>query len=1113
MNNPHSIPIALMLALVGLHLPALCAQNRAEVSGRVVDQTGAVLPGVALTLSHQTSGHLYRTSSGDTGDFVFPFVPIGPYTLTAELRGFSTLKMDGIHLTVGQELQLRPELKPGAPATEITVNADPNRIETKTSTLRHTTTESEIEGLPVLLSIHGRQSLNELILLVPGASDSDPNGVPNLRGRSTTINGSPIGSIGFSLDGADHTALASDGGGALSPGPNPDALGEFTVRTGLFKAESGSHPVVVHMETKSGGEDLHGQLRAIHMNPSLSARNFFAHERQSGPNQNSIGGQLSGPVILPGLYRGVGRTYFFLDIETTRVHEDSFERTAVLSETERVGDFSDLPESRWPADPLTGQPFPGGHIPESRILSQSRFYVDNLIPPPEEGKLWTGLESMFNGGWQLTARIDHQFSPSDTLNANFSRFETMSRIPRPGTLETLWRINQKSPSLAIRHTHSFSPRAANSFVFGRSQFRNTTALSGRFEDVDPGEYGFNIRLGERDAKMLPQVLIFSTNWFNPGGWQHGDRDTVWSWADDFSCMKGAHTLKWGAEMRWAQGESLDKFSPAPIFMFAGFNPLGTGNDVADFLLGVPFGYGQGTAIENHPRRVTGAFYFQDDFKIRANLSLNLGIRYDVNGVWTSADGRNAVFRPGEQSRILANAPAGILFPGDRDPWSRETIEGAMTPPDHNNFAPRIGLVYSPEAGKGFWGKVFGGPARTAFRLGYGVFYIYSRADAITYGANLPPWLFYVWRDAFKVAAAGGDFSDPWGSDGNPFPVPLDGRVFSSPVTGLMFVDPAMVDPYQHQWSFSIQRQLSRDLAFELAYVGNTALHLHRSFEANPGLLTPDASVSNLESRRKYPGFGSVQGFTSDGVSTYHGLQVLLNRRFSSGLEFNAHYTWSRALDNTGGNISTGMSFGDRDSTTWARSNSDRRHQFVFLGTSELPGFRKGSILRSLLSGWRATGVFQLRTGLPLDIINSVDSTLIGAEPGTPDITGPFRPLNPREVHTYTMPNGREQTGNFIFDPTVFQPLYPQSPEEARPGNLGRNSFTGPGRNQIDLSLMKRFDFGERHHIDVRVDFLNLLNHTQFIVMYRDGFVVDDPTLGMASALAPRRIQFMLKYSF
>jgi hypothetical protein len=1107
------ILIPLLLTVAGLSLPTLRAQDQAEVSGRVVDQTGAVLPGVSLTLSHETSGHLFRTTSGETGDFVFPFVPPGTYSLTAELPGFAASKLTGIHLTVGQELQLRPELKPGAPATEITVDADPNHIETKTAALRHTTTEAEIEGLPVLLSPHGRQSVNDLILLVPGASDSDPNGIPNLRGWNTTINGSPIGSIGFSLDGADHTALSSDTGGALSPAPNPDALGEFTVKTGLFKAESGTRPVVVHMETKSGGDVFHGQLRAIHMNPSISARPFFASSSyDGGPNQNSFGGQLSGPVILPGLYKRARKTNFFFYLEATRVHDESFGTVAVFSEAERAGDFSSLPENRWPVDPLTRSPFPGGRIPETRILPESRFYVDNLIPHPVQGKLWEGLVPTSHRGWQLTASIDHQFSPDDTLNVSIFNFDAMIWITRPATLETIESISQKSPGIAIRHTHSFSPRAANSFVFGRSKYRYGDAASGRLKEVDPREYGFNISLGEKDGKGLPRVLIYSTNSFDPGGWQQSDNDTVWSWSDDLSYAKGLHTLQWGAGMRWVRAGS--PISPTPLYQFAAFNPVGTRNDVADFLLGIPVSYAQAAAIENYPRRVLSALYLQDDLKIRTNLSLNLGIRYEANGVWTSADGRNAVFRPGAQSQVFTNAPVGVLFPGDQDPWSRQPIGEAMTPPDHDNLAPRIGLAYSPEMGGGFWGNFFGGPGRTAFRLGYGVYYICSRADAVTHGASLPPWFFAARRDAQTIAAAGGNFVDPWGSDGNPFPVPLDARAFSSPVAGLMSVDLAMADPYQHQWLFSIQRQLSRDLALELAYVGNTALHLHRKLEANPGLLTPDASVSNLESRRQYPAFGSVRGYVSDGVSTYHGLQVLLNRRFTSGLLFNAHYTWSKALDNSGGNIAGGIfGFGDQDSTTWARSNSDRNHQFVFLGTWELPRFQRGGLLRHLFSGWRASGDFQLRSGLPLDIRNSVDSTLIGAEPGTPDIIGPFRRLDPREVQTFTMPNGRQQTGNFVFDPTVFQPLYPDNPEEARAGNLGRNSFTGPGMNQVNLSLMKRFDFAERRRIEVRADFLNLFNHTQFIVMNRNSFVADYATFGMASSLPPRRIQFMLKYNF
>jgi hypothetical protein len=1105
--------LTLLFLTAGSCFSVLWAQNRAEVSGRIVDQTGALLPRVSLSLRDETSGRLYETSSGQTGDFIFPFVPAGVYTLTAELPGFASLSLTHIHLAVEQELELQLQLKPGAPETSITVTSDSNRIDTKTTTMRHTIAGKEIQEMPVLVSPHGRQSLNHLILLVPGASDSSPNHT-NLRGRNTTVNGSPLGSIAYRLDGADHTSLPSRTGGALSPGPNPDALREFTVRTGIFKAESGSHPVVVHMETKSGGDAFHGQLRLIHMNSSLTARDFFDRANEaSGRNRNSIGGQFSGPVRLPGLYRGTGQTHFFFDLERTGERQSVFERATVLNEAERIGDFSDLPESRRPIDPLTGTTFPEGRIPEDRVLPQSRFYIDNLIARPTDGRLWQGFKMLSYWGRQATVRVDHQFSPKDVLTASFSRFDTRTTVPQPRILEAVHRLRQESPSLSIRHMHRFSPRLVNSVAFGRSEHRTDQGVSGRLDEVNLADYGFNIEPGPRVGTGLPRVLIQSTNNFDPGGWVESVRYSVWSWADDLSYTLGPHVFKVGGDMRWARGASL--VGPTPLFQFAGFNSWGTGNDVADFLLGIPLSYGQVTAVENYPRRRLGALYFQDDFKVRPGLNLNLGIRYEVNGVWTSADGRNTVFLPGAKSRIFANAPTGILFPGDTDPRSARSIGAAMTPPDHNNLAPRIGLAYSPQRETGFGRKVFGGPGRTALRLGYGIFYIYSRADASDHGASFPPWFFRVTRSAFAMAGTGGNFADPWGQEGNPFPVPLDGRVFPSPVNGLMYVEPGLVEPYQNQWFFSIQRQLPSDLTLELAYIGNRALHLRRKFEANPGLLTPGASLSNLESRREYPGFGSVIGYASDGASSYNGLQIQLNRRFSSRLQFNAHYTWSRAMDNAGGNVVAGGidGFADRDSTAWARSNSDRRHQFVFLFTTELPGLGNACFLRHFMSGWRAAGVYELRAGVPLNLRNPVDSTLTGAEPGTPDLVGSFRRLDPREVHTFTMPNGMRQTGNFLFDPTVFQSLYPRSREEARLGTLGRNSFTGPGMNQLNLRLTKRFQFGEDHSFELAIESLNAFNHPQFFVASQSSCLVSHPTFGMAAAGRSRLIQFALKYSF
>jgi hypothetical protein len=256
----------------------------------------------------------------------------------------------------------------------------------------------------------------------------------------------------------------------------------------------------------------------------------------------------------------------------------------------------------------------------------------------------------------------------------------------------------------------------------------------------------------------------------------------------------------------------------------------------------------------------------------------------------------------------------------------------------------------------------------------------------------------------------------------------------------------------------------------------------------------------------------VRGYSSDGTSAYHGLQLRVARRFSSRLIFAAHYVWSRALDDTS-DIGV-FTVADRDVTPWGRANSDRTHNFAGYWVAELPGLRSVALLRHALSGWRLSGDVQLSSGAPLRIRNSVDSTLLGVGQGMPDITGEFRDFDPREIRTFTLPTGRTVTGNFLFDPTVFKTVMPKTPDAARPGNLGRNVFSGPGMANVDLSLARDIRIKERHRVEFRIDSTNVFNHVQFVAMGNMMSNTDSIQFGRVNrTTGPRRVQLQVRYSF
>jgi hypothetical protein len=1102
------IPIGLLFAVV-------CrgqVPDTAELRGRIMDETRAVVTGASLTLSNQETGFRYSQTSSTKGDFVFQILPTGSYTLTAELPQFETLKIGNIRLTLNQHLDLGAlTLKVGSSSSHVEVVAETNPIDTSSAALRSVFTEKQMQDLPVLAT--GIRSIqNSLLELTPGASNSNTQSDGTGQTfRKMSINGSPIGGVGFSLNGIDNTNLSWYFGGPLSGGPNQDAVSEFSIQTATFKAESGNMAAQVSVETKGGGNDFHMQARGIYLDPTLSAQDFF---RVTPPGQQvyrrEVGGiQFSGPVWLPGIYSGRNKTFFFFDTEYSRSRSPFTYRDSVFSDAERAGDFSGLPASQWPIDPLTGKVFQDGRIPAYRVVPQSRRFIDELMHPATSGVTVTVPWVDHVPTDQATARIDHRFSERDTLQLNAYLDKSLEQDPIVSMQDRNYLYRGWSGSMSARHTHVFSPRSVNSLAFGSAYSRFDGEYGGKLSGT-LRDTGFNITSNVNWG--YPSFTFVDTYRYSSTGLHYVNPTRLWTVKDDFGFIRGAHSFKMGVAIRAERDRSFG--SPNIEFQFSANNPNGTGNEVADFLLGLPASYSQSADSNLFPRRFFSAFYFQDDLKLRSNLTLNLGLRYEIAGAWSEDSGHRAVFRPGAQSSVFVNAPSGMLFPGDTDPITRQTLGTAVSPTDTNNWGPRIGIAYSPSVTGGFWRSLTGGSGRTSIRAGYGVYYLGSPLDVIYKATSVPPWTFSATMDASQLQRSGGTFLNPWGANVDPFTLPINQRLVARPVGGIWYVEPQAREPYQQQWSLSISRQLPAHVGVSINYVGNTVVHIYRKHQANPGVLTSNATVSNVDSRRLYSDFGAIWALSGDGRSNYNALQIDVNRRFTSAFQFNASYVWSKAMDNAGtNNINQQTLVADRDVTPWARSNYDRRHQLVFTGVWDLPKSPIHS-LRTVLSGWKLSSIVQMRSGLPLNLRNLFDTTMRGDDPNTADIVGPFRRIDPREVHTFTLPNGQTVTGHFFFDPTAFVRFNPSSPQQARPGTLGRNPFTGLGRSNVDVSLSKTFTVAERHHIQVRMDATNVFNHAQFIQSNTGVTLVQSPFFGQTNHTAgPRLMQFVVKYNF
>jgi hypothetical protein len=675
---------------------------------------------------------------------------------------------------------------------------------------------------------------------------------------------------------------------------------------------------------------------------------------------------------------------------------------------------------------------------------------------------------------------------------------------------------QGSWSVIVSETRTLSPRLVNQLTAAFTHFTNSSITVGEgLTGVDPSTLGFTgIHPQTEKFLAVPSVIVTGT------GVRVDPRvpflnmqiyNRSWQLRDDLSYTRGNHSFKFGADVH---SYLFNEFrgNNNGSFTFSSTTSGGARSALANFLLGIPNQFVQDTGASIFPRQKAYYFYAMDDWRIRPNLTLNLGVRYELSPPFRDKLGQGSVFRPGRQSMIFPQAPEGILFPGDADPVLG-IVPRALYPTDKNNFAPRLGIAYSPRPKSGWLRQVFG-DGKTAIRAAWGVYY-----DA-TIGTNFEnivftqPFSVSLRLSASQIRRAGGTFANPFGSGPNPFPLGLGNRAFTGPPQ-LQPIDPTFRTAYTYQYNFTIQRELPWSLLMEIAYVGTNSFKLNRERELNLALVTPDATFDNFQERRLFPQLGDIPSQESTGRARYDSAQLRLSRRLRSGLTFDVSYVFSKALDN-GSYPSGDFTIGPN---RWARSAFDRRHNFVMSYTYELPATRRKGVAGSLLNGWQIGGITQLRSGLPLDIQQQFDPTLTtGNFNGIPDFVGPYVRLDPRRFQTIIV-NGVPVSGNFFFDPNAFRAVQVSDPSQARPGTLGRNVFDGPGLQLWDLTVIKRIKIHESQSIELRTDIRNLLNRPLF--EEPDTFVpssdFESSRFGMVTSsgigVGGRTIQFSLRYSF
>jgi hypothetical protein len=1107
------LAVCVLLSLIGASIRAQSGSS--ELTGEVRDPSGALVLGAPLTLTNIESGETARTESSDGGIYVFVHVKPGRYQLAANVQGFQPLAHEGITLVTGQRATVNLQLTIGGALQRITVEADASPLKTESPSLTQAIPNQAIGELP----LNGRTFIN-LVGLSAGVALPPGSQLPRLNGGRPRVNE-------YLYDGI---SVLQPEPGQVAFFPIVDDIQEFGLITNSPGAEFGRfNGGVVNLTTKSGTNSLHGSLFEFFRNETLNAKNRFAPIGSARPvfRRNQFGGVLGGPIRK-------GKTFFFVDYQGTRQLIGRIRTSTVPTLLQRQGIFTE-PINGKPAltiyDPATTTATPSGGfirqafanntIPTDRIDPVALTLLDRYPLPTSSGTAnnFTRVGNEPDNQDQFDVRLDHHFS---SRNFFFGRYSYAKDNVTPvaflpdgsGALTTtnstaLGPQDTLGQSFASGYVHVFNPALTNEVRFGYTRrsisraalLRGTTPSEGFDLPGIPSNGAFN--------NELPTFLIGGFQQLGPPANTDSDfRTDVTEWADNLGWVKGRHAFKFGWDMRFSRLDIFQPPSPTGQFTFSTLftnNPsvTGTGNSLASFLLGQV----QLFSIDLQqkllrPRAWVQEFFAQDDWKVTSRLTVSAGLRWTLNFPSTEVDNQGAIFNlQTEQLQYLGQN--GFPRTARRLHW--------------HDVGPRVGFAYLLTS-------------KTVVRSGYGLTW-FDQAGITTPFTN-PQFPFLQTTSQSTLDNINPAFVLSGGPSVSPVGLTPDAGLGQ----GVFSVDRSQTSGYVQQWNLAMQRQLGKNLTFEVAYAGSKGTHIGvpdtnlnqlpvsdlalgsalQQKVPNPffGQIPPSSSIggttiSVAQLMKTYSEYTNITLFRNNvGNTDYHALQLKLEKRFSSGFWFLASYTRSKLIDDASSvfdaSVLTGpvANFPVADSFNRRLeqdvSNGDIPNTFAISWTYELPigrghALNPGGIAGTILGGWQVAGIVTLQSGVPLAVTQTTNNlAFAGFGTQRPNCSGPTS-FDQRSVAQW-------------FDVSAITVN-----NALALGTCSRNPVRGPGFQNADMALIKRTAITERFSADFRAEFLNLTNTPPLgapnVVAGSAGFG------SITSAGDPRVIQLALKLSF
>jgi hypothetical protein len=1089
----------------------------ASLSGNVVDQSGASVPDAKVTIQNIDTGFSQTISTGPAGDYLFPRLPVGTYKLTVEKGGFGTYVQSGIQLSVNQTATQAVTLNVGAVAQQVAVTGDASLVTTESATVSQVVNQRQIVDLP----LDGRQ-VQQLVFLSAGVTDatshycgSNCEGGTYPGSQYAKASGTFSESINYQLDGVAYNDTYIN---ANLPFPNPDAVQEFSVQGTNMSAEYGNAVGgVVNVVSKSGTNQIHGDVFEFLRNGDMNARNFFA-PAQDQIKRNQFGGSVGGPILKDHLF------YFGTYQGTRYANAPGGNIAFVPTAQERTGDFSDLSGTQL-TDPLNNNaPFPNNQIPASQLSSVSQFFLKSIPLPNGPGQeinylgpsqRWSDDQFMLKGDY---VQGKHQLS----LRYFFTNFNQQPLTNKANLLQVDGNGNQvRVQNIAATYTYNATAHLLFNTWFGWNQ-QNGGSLSGApFCFPDAGVVNI--------ASIKPCELVvnvgggFSISSNHYGAFNRGDS----TYREDVTYIKGSHEIHFGGEALRIRAPMANTFEQNGEFFFQNNY---SGNNLADFVLGQATAFIQAGGLYLNFTGIKWSAFVQDNWRVNSRLTVNLGLRWDPWFPYKDSAGRVGCFEPGKQSQRFPNAPEGLLFGGSHHDPGCPSASMSSKP---WGFAPRLGFAYRLTA-----------DGKTSIRGGAGLYYAIPNTVLFQDVVGIPPFApiaTLVTSLHGGTQVPGVSFQDPYGSAGvaSPFPasygginkVPPSNVAFppvypqGSPISFTQIFGQDFRLPVIALWNLTLERQLAGSWLVRAAYVGNKGTHLYGTadqesglFQANPAIYYPGnnadgtlrSTPGNEQDRRRYPVYGSVSVVDSSINSHYHGLQITVEKRLSYGLSLLANYTWSKVLDDF---APVGSYYGPSNPFNrhfdYGPSDDDVRHAFKFSGTYQLPHVAVSGVGDKLLNGWQISSIVSWLGGFPFTAYSGVDNSLSGENEDRADFIG-------TSIHQAQLGSGRShaQMVQGWLDASLFQPN-----AVGTFGNLGKNALRGPRLFNNNMALVKDTKVTERFGVQFRAEAFNVFNNVNFQLYTNNGNTgLDryqaDPTFGqLFRAADPRILQLALKLMF